>query len=109
MRQIIFLVLAILLLAACGPQEEDQVLGKWERVDGQIWTSITTVDLVQDGEAVVTMSDGEDRPYEWSIEDGDFCANWDSPELICYQMELNGDTLTLLDLRDQSVTLRRVE
>jgi hypothetical protein len=109
MRKFVFLVLAILLLSACGPEEKAQVLGKWERVSGDIWTSVAAVDLVQEGEAVVTMTDGQDRPYEWSIEDGDFCADWDSPELICYQMELNGDTMTLLDLRDQSVTLKKVE
>jgi hypothetical protein len=109
MKKFAFLILAILLLSACGPKEEDQVLGTWERVDGEIWLSVAEVDLAAEDQAVVTTTDGGKSPYEWSIEDGDFCASWDSPQLICYQMELNGDTLTLLDLRDQSVTLKRVE
>jgi hypothetical protein len=112
MKKLVLFVLIILLLASCGPRQEDQVIGTWERVEGELWPSVVQVQLSPDGAASVTVVEGqdlEDRPYEWSIEGGDFCENWNSPQLTCYQMDLNEDIMTLLDVRANSVTLRKIE
>ena len=93
MKRLLFILAVLVVLVACGGDQEEQLVGHWVAIPNSDFTQ----DFLPDGTFVMSLFGEAVGEGEWTIENGELCTTVMS-NTSCDQYEVDGDYLSMVVL-----------
>lgn len=111
-RTLSLALLLAVLLAACGGNEQDALVGHWIMIDWNMDARQFSLDVLPDGRYIISSSDGYKLEGLWEVEADELCrtldVSEDAPEdWMCVPYLLEDDYLITSFVWTEDFTFRR--